>query len=71
MEEHNHKRFKSLPRSLCIAYNFSNTLRMPKYMKTIKAHMRTARYKDYEFLIRSSASQVHHNSEFTLRAGPL
>ena len=28
MEEHNHKHFKSLPRSLHIAYNFSNALKL-------------------------------------------
>ena len=28
MEEHNHKHFKSLPRSLHIAYDFSNTLKI-------------------------------------------
>ena len=28
MEEHNHKHFKSLPRSLHIAYDFSNALKI-------------------------------------------
>ena len=28
MKEHNHKRFKSLPRSLCITCDFSNALKI-------------------------------------------
>ena len=28
MEEHNHKRLKSLPHSLCIAYDFRNDLKI-------------------------------------------